>query len=425
MQTFSRLAVSAVCLAILTMVKAPAADVSEASSIRIAITDAEIRDVVARVAKHQIHPLAEGQYTAVESVTAAKTAKAPQGIAWNYPWGVALSGLSRSTDATGDEAADKFVVEHNLICARYFDWLSALKINATNSAGVSEFTLGTKLKNLVTLGSLDSCGAMGTEFLESLSRHAGQNSTLEQAVLARIANWVVHQQPRLTDGTLWRPERMGGTIWPDDLYMGGVFLAHWGEYTHDQKIIDDAANQIIHQAEIEADTDGLWFHGYFVSEKKHAPYKWGRGNGWVAMTLVETLSVMSASNPLRPRLIEILRRQIEGLKKVQASDGMWRQILDHPESWEETSCTAMFAYGIARATKRGWIEASNLAVARRAFAGIAKKVTADGAVQGTCQGTSMATELDYYMKRERPADDPHGWGPVMLAGTEILQAGKK
>jgi len=29
-------------------------------------------------------------------------------------------------------------------------------------------------------------------------------------------------------------------------------------------------------------------------------------------------------------------------------------------------------------------------------------------------------ELDYYVKRERPDDDLHGRGVVMLAGTEIL-----
>ena len=52
------------------------------------------------------------------------------------------------------------------------------------------------------------------------------------------------------------------------------------------------------------------------------------------------------------------------MKNVQAPDGMWRQVLDQPDLWEETSCTAMFAYGIARAVNRGWIDASYLEVAR-------------------------------------------------------------
>jgi rhamnogalacturonyl hydrolase YesR len=300
-----------------------------------------------------------------------------------------------------------------------------LKTSVTNAAELSAFTRTTKIKSLLSLGSLDSCGAMGNEILDSMIRHPDQVTPEEKAMVARIADWVVKKQDRLPDGTLWRPKSMNGTLWPDDLYMGGVFLVRWGIYNHDQKFIDDAAQQIIHQAALEADADGLWFHGYFVSEKKHAPFKWGRGNGWVTVTLVETISALDEKNPLRAKLIDILKNQIEGLKKVQAPDGMWRQVLDKPELWEETSCTAMFAYGIARAANRGWIDASNMAVARKAFAGIAKNVTADGVVKGTCQGTNIGQDLDYYIKRPQPDDDMHGRGPVLLAGTEILMAAKK
>jgi rhamnogalacturonyl hydrolase YesR len=387
------------------------------------ISDAEIRDVVARVAKHQIHPLADGDYPAVTNLDEAKAAKAPEGIAWNYPQGVMLYGMMRSTDVTGDADSEKFVIEHNLICARYYVWLAGLEKQFGTNADA--FAGGSKIKLLMDLGTLDSCGAMGNEIVEGMIRHPNKVSPEEKKVVERIADWIVSKQDRLPDGTLWRPERYGGTLWPDDLYMGGAFLVRWGIYNHDRKFIDDAANNIIHQAALEQDSDGLWFHGYFVNEKRHAPFKWGRGNGWVTVTLVETLSAMPENDPLRPQLLDILRRQIDGLKKVQSPDGMWRQILDKPELWEETSCTAMFAYGIARAVNRGWIDASNMAVARKAFAGIAKNVTAEGGVNGTCAGTSIGQTLDFYINRPRPDDDPHGRGPTMLAGTEILLAGKK
>jgi unsaturated rhamnogalacturonyl hydrolase len=391
------------------------------------ISDAEIRDVVTRVAKHQIHPLADGDYPAVTNLDDAKAAKAPEGIAWNYPWGVALFGMERSVDATGDKDADKFVGEHNSICAHYNNWLTGLQLNAgaNDAAGFSAFARAGKIKGLISLGSLDNCGAMGNEFLENMIRHPDQATPEENIIVAHIADWVVHKQDRLPDGTLWRSKQLGGTIWPDDLYMGGVFLVRWGIYNHDQKFIDDAAENIIHQAALEQDSDGLWFHGYFVNEKKHAPFKWGRGNGWVTVTLVETLSAMPENDPLRPQLLDILRKQIDGLKKVQSPDGMWRQVLDQPELWEETSCTAMFAYGIARAANRGWIDAADMAVARKAFAGISKNVTADGGVKGTCAGTNIGQTLDFYINRPRPDDDPHGRGPTMLAGTEILLAGEK
>ncbi len=387
------------------------------------ISDAEIRDVVARVAKHQIHPLADGAYPAVTNLDGAKAAKVPQGISWNYPWGVALLGLERSTDATGDMGADEFVIEHNQICARYYRWLAELEKQFGTNADI--FARASKIQGLIELGTLDSCGAMGSEMVENMMRRPDEITPDEEQVVARIADWIVNRQDRLPDGTLWRPQRFGGTLWPDDLYMGGVFLVRWGVYRNDQKFIDDAANQIIHQAALEQDSDGLWFHGYFVADKKSAPFKWGRGNGWATVALVETLSVMRKKDPLRPQLLEILRKQIDGLKKIQSADGMWRQVLDKPESWEETSCTAMFAYGIARAVNRGWIDPSNMAVARRAFAGVAKNVAADGVVKGTCAGTSIGQTLDFYLNRPRPDDDPHGRGPVLLAGTEILLADKK
>jgi len=384
------------------------------------ITDTEIREVIHRVAQHQIHPLKDGEYTPTDATNAlplAQSAAAPEGIAWSYPWGVTLYGLLRSGAVTGDVSAEKFALEHNAICARNYQWLAELK--------QPPFEKKSKISGLMHLGSLDSCGAMGTEFLVGMMQEPAQVTPEEKTVVARIADWVIHKQDRLPDGTLWRSRSMSGTLWPDDLYMGGVFLVHWGQYTGEQKYIDDAANQIIHQAALEADTDGLWFHGYFMAEKQHAPFKWGRGNSWATVALVETLSAMPENDALRPKLIQILQAQVEGLKKVQAPDGMWRQILDKPELWEETSCTAMFAYGIARAVNHGWLDASDMAVARKAFAGIAKNVTVDGVVKGTCQGTNIGRDLEYYVKRQQPDDDLHGRGVVMLAGTEILLAGKK
>jgi rhamnogalacturonyl hydrolase YesR len=392
------------------------------------ITDAEIRAVVARVAQHQIHELKDGDYPSVttsNALEAAGQAARPAGISWSYPWGVTLYGLLRSVKLTGDASVETFVLEHNAICARYYEWLTDLQRHHAQSPEVAALEKRSSLRALLRLGNLDSCGSMGTEMLVGMMRRPEQVTPAEKAVVERIADWVVHKQDRLPDGTLWRSRAMGGTVWPDDLYMGGVFLAHWGQYTGEQKYIDDAASQIIHQAALEQDADGLWFHGYFMSEKKHAPFKWGRGNSWVTVALVETLSVMPDNDPLRPQLLDILRKQIDGLKKVQAPDGMWRQVLNQPDLWEETSCTAMFAYGIARAVNRGWIDASNMEVARKAFAGIAQNVKPDGVVKGTCQGTNIGRDLSYYIKRQRPDDDLHGRGPVLLAGTEILLAGKK
>jgi unsaturated rhamnogalacturonyl hydrolase len=390
-----------------------------------AITDAQIRDIVNRVARHQVRPLAEGAYPEVKSIEEAKAAKAPEGISWSYPWGVALYGVLRSTEVTSDQDAGKFVIEHDRICGRYYDWLAGVRKSITNQAEVSAFLRTTRIRGLMSLGNLDSCGAMGNQLLNAMLLHPDQVVPGEKNAAARIADWIVNKQDRLPDGTLWRSKSMNGTVWPDDLYMACPFLIRWAQYTGDSKHLDDAANQIIQQAALEQDSDGVWFHGYFVSEKKHAPFKWGRGNGWVTVATVEVLSALPENHPARAQLLDILRKQIDGLKPLQAPDGMWRQVLDKPELWEETSCTAMFAYGIARAVNRGWIDPANMTLARKAFAGLAKHVTPDGQVNGTCRGTNIGTDLEYYINRERPDNDAHGIGPVLLAGTEILSAKQK
>ncbi|HVW74646.1 MAG TPA: glycoside hydrolase family 88 protein [Rhizomicrobium sp.] len=386
------------------------------------ITNDQIRDVVNRVARHQLVELSDGDYAPVSSLEQAKAARAPTGIVWIYPHAVGLYGMSRSTDITHDQQVSQFVVRHYQIAARYYHWLAGIRKQFGDSA--TDFVNGTALKLLMKLGSLDSCGAMGNAMLDAMMRHPETVTAEEREVLARVADWVVSKQGRMPDGTLWRPEQ-NNTVWPDDLYMGGVFLVRYGLYTHDVRYIDDAARNIIHQAALEQDSDGLWFHGWLSATRSHAPFKWGRGNGWVTIALVETLSALPDGDPLRPQLIAILKRQIDGLRALQAPSGMWRQVLDKPELWEETSSTAMFAYGIARAVNRGWLPASDMTMARHAFAGVAKNVTPDGRVENTCAGTNIGTTLDFYINRPRPDNDPHGPGPVLLAGTEILMAAAK
>jgi unsaturated rhamnogalacturonyl hydrolase len=404
----------------------PANDASleGAAQAEPSISDAEIRDVITRIVKHNIHALADGEYPAVTNIAQAKAAKAPEGIAWNYPWGVALYGILRSTDVTGDKDAEKFVVEHDKICARYYQWLAGIEKQLGDEGKTFARERSIKIRGLITLGNLDSCGSMGNQFVETMLRHKDEVTAADKAVAERVVNWVTEKQYRLPDGTLARPGNGGGTVWPDDLYMGCPVIIRWSKYTGDKKYLDDAANQMIHQAELEQDTDGLFFHGYNVKDKMHSPFKWGRGDGWVTVSLVELLSELPENHPQRAQLIAILKKQIDGLKPLQAPSGMWRQVLDHPELWEETSCTAMFTYGIARAVNRGWIDPSYMAMARKGMAGLAKHVTAEGVVNDTCIGTNIGQTLEFYAQRQRPSDDMHGRGPVLLAATELLMVKK-
>lgn len=59
------------------------------------ISNAEIRNVVQRVAKHQIHLLSDGDYPTVKTFAEAEASGPPKGISWSYPQGLMLYGLIR------------------------------------------------------------------------------------------------------------------------------------------------------------------------------------------------------------------------------------------------------------------------------------------------------------------------------------------
>ena len=54
-------------------------------------------------------------------------------------------------------------------------------------------------------------------------------------------------------------------------------------------------------------------------------------------------------------MLAILRAQVRSLAKLQSGSGLWHQMLDKPDSYLETSASAIFVYSIARAINRGWI----------------------------------------------------------------------
>jgi unsaturated rhamnogalacturonyl hydrolase len=84
--------------------------------------------------------------------------------------------------------------------------------------------------------------------------------------------------------------------------------------------------------------NGLFYHGI------DAPFYWGRGNGWVAAGLAELLSVLPESNSHYNSILNGYKKMMKTLVETQASDGMWRQLIDKEESFKETSSTGMFGF---------------------------------------------------------------------------------
>ena len=117
--------------------------------------------------------------------------------------------------------------------------------------------------------------------------------------------------------------------------------------------------------------------------------------------------------------MSIYKEHVKGLLKVQDKDGMWHQVLNHPESYEESSCTAMFVLGIARGLTNGWLNDTYKESALNGWSALTNKIDSNGVVHGICRGTGVGDNLPFYFNRPTIDNDPRGLGAVITAGIEI------
>jgi rhamnogalacturonyl hydrolase YesR len=166
---------------------------------------------------------------------------------------------------------------------------------------------------------------------------------------------------------------------------------------------------------------GIYMHGWVQSMSVHPQFHWARANGWAVMTLVELLEVLPKNHPGYAGVLAQLQAHINGLVKYQDGTGFWHQLIDKNDSYLETSATAIYTYSIARAINRGYID--KMAFAPAVLLGwnaVATKVNQKGQVEGTCVGTGMGFDPAFYYHRPVNSFAAHGYGPVVLAGAEVL-----
>jgi rhamnogalacturonyl hydrolase YesR len=329
---------------------------------------------------------------------------------YSYPMGVIYSGMLLSSEVTGDKKYADFAAK------RY-------QFFADNLPALSKWPKEERrnpFRNMLNPTSLDACGAMGASMTRAARDKVGPDL---REVIDRFAEYVSTKQFRLDDGLLARKSPYPKSIWLDDAYMSVPLLAQYGRLTGERKYFDDAAKQLkgFHKHLFVPEV-GLFTHaGNADAGEDHPHYYWGRANGWYMVAIVELLDLLPEDHSDRPELIKILKAHAKGVATLQSGKGLWHQMLDRPDSYLETSCTAMFSYAMAKGVNRGWLDASTYApVAIAGWNGVTTRIDGEGRLDGVCVGTNYANDYVYYYNR--PAmDDVHGYGPTLLCGAEILR----
>jgi rhamnogalacturonyl hydrolase YesR len=205
-------------------------------------------------------------------------------------------------------------------------------------------------------------------------------------------------------------------IWIDDMFMITAVQSQAFRATGDRKYIDRAAREMILYLDTIQLDNGLFYHS------PTAHFSWGRGNGWMAAGMSEILRAMPADHPDRPRIMEGYHRMMATLLEHQAEDGMWRQVIDDPEFWKESSSTAMFTYAMITGVKNGWLEEKTYgAAARKAWLSLVRYINTEDNVTEVCEGTGTSDNRAHYMNRKRNIGDFHGQAPMLWCAVALIR----
>ena len=336
---------------------------------------------------------------------------------WSYDQGVVLKGIEGLWLNTADGKYFRFIQES---MDRFVNDDGTIRTYAIDEYNIDNINNG--------------------KILLLLYKVTGQDKYRKAAALLREQ---LRTQPRTSAGGFWHKKIYPSQMWLDGLYMGEPFYAEYAVLFHDRQAFDDITNQF-RQMEIHSrdDRTGLLYHGWDESRKQRwanpdtgrSPHFWGRAMGWYAMALVDALDYFPDNDERRTALIKILERLAVAVEKYQEpKSGLWYQILDKGNAkgnYLEASASCMFTYALAKGVRKGYLPASYLGVAQKAYKGIANRfIKTDPNGQTNLEGTVSVAGLggnpyrdgsyEYYLSEKVVTNDPKGVGAFLMASNEI------
>jgi rhamnogalacturonyl hydrolase YesR len=331
------------------------------------------------------------------------------------------------------------------------------KFRLCASALLSNDTIPTNSWTLGTVG--DNLGSFPLAYL---TRYTERNGSMNDALVAlrTVTKYVLPFEHHLKDGTISRaggcclptPPSKGNKspyLWADDQFMGLALMARLSSVSDNvanvskrRSFIDHAATMQLNYAKYLLDErDGLSAHGAYVVLKSslsehlnnamegqstilHSCCKWGRANGWGALSRIEILLAVDRSfpnHPLRSSLLNDYKTFMSSMLKYQSKiDGRWHQVVNETSTYLETSVTAMMITALAKGITNGWLDKNTyIDSIHHAWKGMVNGAInlINGSVNGVCMGTGIQKNLTGYAERKSDYMDsaPGGVGSVLLA----------
>ena len=152
--------------------------------------------------------------------------------------------------------------------------------------------------------------------------------------------------------------------WVDALYMGMPAFSKMYKMTGDEAYLDKLYANFKYADDLMFDKDDHLYYRdakyIYPAHKTEAGKKdfWARGNGWALAGLAKVLADVPETWQHRAALVERFRQLAEAVSKCQQEGGYWtRSMLDPKQAeGEETSGTALFAYGLLWGMNNGLLD---------------------------------------------------------------------
>lgn len=181
----------------------------------------------------------------------------------------------------------------------------------------------------------------------------------------------------------------------DAVFMSGPILARAGRLTGERKYFDQSLRHARFIRDLCLRKDGIYRHSPLDESA------WGRGNGFPAIGFAMILEDLPADHPERDFAVKALAEHLAALKPFQDRNGMWHQVIDHPESYPEFTCTCMISVAALTGIRLGLLPREEWAPAlEKAWKSICYRIDPDGRkVYGSCTGTGKQKSLQDYLTR--------------------------
>lgn len=283
--------------------------------------------------------------------------------------------------------------------------------------------------------------AVGLAFLKEFGLSTSETDKALEKVLMQYRNIV-----RSAGGAC--SHRAGVVeLWDDTVYMIGLTLIGSYKATGDISYVEEFADQVLAHADHLYDPKtGFWYHGWaessFPTEDACSQYGWnanpahrnnefwGRGNGWIAMSLADVLEVLPASDERYPQIRDMYQRMMTTLSKLQdRKTGLWRQLPLHikdKDNFLESSGTAMFGYAIAKGVRLGLLPEKYTLTAQKAYNGLVEHCLLDLGTDEVrlgriCAGTCIGDKEYYYARKQVDRGETYAVGAFLLLANELTK----